>query len=394
VTFPRPFAGVDVPMRRLRVVLLGSTLLGMVCCLPLWLNVRAYPLAPLAPGFPQLPSPADKFFLVVTLLLLVGACWFYRNCVSFFLAAILILYLSDQNRGQPWLYLYWVLLLLSLWPRERGWAAMRVAIAASYIWAGVQKLNPMFFKAIPVWFVQPAQQWGCPGWLAELMRVSVSAAPFLEIAIGVGVWFAATRRWVLAVVVILHLVSLLLLGPLGHNVNLVVWPWNLAMIALMLALFSGTTGQVSLVNAWQALRSTRVALALLALFCLLPVLSYWGWWNSYFSFALYSANTARADIYVSADYRARLSPELQRFVEPVKEFDPSFQKPFVFAHLKWAVAELGVPGAPEPEAFAEVFQAVSKTARDESDCHMIVGARDGRALLFVPGKRSPKTIGP
>jgi hypothetical protein len=130
------------------------------------------------------------------------------------------------------------------------------------------------------------------------------------------------------------------------------------------------------------------------LFCFLPVLSYWGWWNSYFSFALYSANTARADIYVSADYRAKLSPGLQGFVEPVKDFDPTFQKPFVFAHLKWAVAELGVPGVPEPGAFVEIFRAVSRTARDETDCQMIVGTRDGHVLLFVPGTRSPKFIGP
>jgi len=32
---------------------------------------------------------------------------------------------------------------------------------------------------------------------------------------------------------------------------------------------------------------------------LLPILSYFGWWDSYFSFALYSANVPRADLYVT-----------------------------------------------------------------------------------------------
>jgi hypothetical protein len=366
----------------------------MLCCLPLWLNTRSYPLSPLLPGLPTLPAPVDKLALGLVLLALVGACRFYRSCICVFLAATLLLYVGDQNRGQPWMYLYWVLLLFSLFPGEPGGAAMRVAISASYLWAGVQKLNPMFFKAIPAWFVQPVHQWGCPNWLVEFLRVAVAAAPFLEIAIGAGVWFAVTRRWALGAVIGLHLVSLVLLGPVGHNVNLVVWPWNLAMIALMVILFSGRATALSLAAAWRALRTARVEMAALALFCLLPLLSYWGWWNSYFSFSLYSGNTARADIYLSENYCARLSPGLQRYVELVKEFDPAFQKPFVFAHLKWAVAELGVPGVPEPAAFAEVFHVVSKAARDEQDCHMVVETRAGRVVLFVPGGGSPKLVEP
>jgi len=394
VSFPRPFLEASPATRWLRLVLLISTLLGMLCCLPLWLNNRAYPLAPLIPGIPVLPAPFDQWLLAFVLLSLVSALWFYRLGVSFFLLATLFLYLGDQNRGQPWLYLYWVLLLLSLWPGERGVAAMRVAISASYFWAGVQKLNPLFFKAIPGWFVQPMQQWGSPDWLGESLRLAVAGAPFVEIGIAIGVWFGITRRWALAAVIILHLVSLLLLGPLGHNVNLVIWPWNLAMIALMLALFWRADAQVGVAECWRALKPARGLQLVLALFCLLPLLGYRGWWSSYFSFSLYSANTARADIYLSGRYQERLSPGLQRFVEPVPNFDPAFQKPYSFAHLKWAVAELGVPGVPEPGAFAAVFRMFSQSANTEQDCHMIMASRDGRVWLFGPGQNSPKSIGP
>ena len=38
-----------------------------------------------------------------------------------------------------------------------------------------------------------------------------------------------------------HLAALLFLGPLGHNYNWVVWPWNLAMIGLVWALFAAQT---------------------------------------------------------------------------------------------------------------------------------------------------------
>jgi hypothetical protein len=163
------------------------------------------------------------------------------------------------------------------------------------------------------------------------------------------------------------------------------------MIALMVALFP-IKAVLTLPKAWRILLPARLALVVLALFCLLPVLSYWGRWDSYLSFALYSANTARADIYLSESFRDRLAPALRRFVEPVANFDPSFQKPFTFSHLKWGVAELGVPPLAEPRAFTVVFQAFSRAARDEQDCHMIVGTRTGHALLLVPGAHSPKVL--
>jgi len=226
----------------------------------------------------------------------------------------------------------------------------------------------------------------------ELMRLAVAGAPFVEIAIGVGVWLGCLRRGTLAMVILLHGVSLVLLGPLGHNVNLVVWPWNLAMIGLMWQLFPPGKDAASFPAAWWSLRRAPGALVVLTLFCLLPVLSFWGRWDSYLSFALYSANTARADIYLSEYFRDLLPAEQRRFVEPVANFDPSFQKPFTLSHLKWGVAELGVPPMAEPRAFAVVFQAFSRTARDAQDCHMIVGTRTGHALLFVPGADSPKAL--
>ena len=73
-------------------------------------------------------------------------------------------------------------------------------------------------------------------------------------------------------------------------------------------------------------------------------------------------------------------------------FDPSFQKPFAFSHLKGAVAELGVPPIAEPRAFIVVFQAFSRTARDARDCHMIIVTRAGHTLLLAPGADSPKVL--
>lgn len=380
---PRPFSGVDGRTRWLRCVLLSATLLGMVSCIPLWLTERDYPLVPVASWFPALPPPWDGLFLAVTLLSLIAAAWFHRPALSFFLVAALFLYFGDQNRGQPWFYLYWVLLLLSLFGEKPALAGSRVALSTVYVWAGIQKLNAVFFAAIPTWFASPVQDWGMPSPALKAVQTAIAAAPFIEIFIGLGVWIAPARKAALATALLLHGLSLVLLGPLGHNVNFIVWPWNLAMVALLLVLFTRDTDWC---ETFRNLRQSRCAAATVSLFVLLPILSWFGKWDSYFSFALYSANLARADVYVSETYRDRLPGKLRRFVEPVNDFDPSFQKPFVFEHLKWGVSELRVPPLSEPRAFAVMFRHVSAGARDASECHMLMETRAGKVLLFQPGQ--------
>src|SRR5436305_10793775 len=96
----------------LRRVLLAAC--GITLCLsaPLWLNVRAYPVLPVAGTFPVLLRPWDILLFVAVLLFLGIAFWKYRLGVAGFLFTSLWLALQDQNRWQPWFYLYWVMLLL------------------------------------------------------------------------------------------------------------------------------------------------------------------------------------------------------------------------------------------------------------------------------------------
>jgi hypothetical protein len=377
---------------RVRLVVLVATVTGMLACLPLWLNTREYPVVPIAAWWPQLPPAAGIGFLVLLFGALVMAVWRYRVAGWCFLAGSLFLYCGDQNRGQPWFYLYWVLLLLLLAKEKPALAGARVAVAVVYVWAGVQKLNATFFAVMPTWFVSPAADWGLPEFAVAGLRGAVGLTPFIEIFIGVGVWFSTLRWWAVGTAFLVHGVSLLFLGPLGHNVNLVVWPWNLAMAALVGVLFTGKLFPAGR-ETWRALRSAPVVVAGLVAFAGLPGLSYIGRWDSYFSFALYSANLARADVYLTETFRSQLPEARRRFVSVVENPDPNFQKPFVFEHLKWGAEVLGVPPISEPRAFAVMFREVSMAARGAEDCHMIVGARDGRAYLFVP-HAPPQVISP
>jgi hypothetical protein len=384
--------GEGIELFRIRLLVLAATLTGMLSCLPLWLNTRDYPVVPMAPWWPQLPPAAGIVFLVLLFGALIGAVWRYRVAVVCFLAGSLFLYWGDQNRGQPWFYLYWVLLGFLLAKERTALAAARSVVALVYLWAGVQKLNATFFAVMPNWFASPAREWGLPEPVMTVFQGAIWLTPFLEIFIGVGVWFSRTRRWAVGTALLLHGASLLFLGPLGHNVNVVVWPWNLAMAALVWELFAGNTISVWR-ETYRALRPAPVVATGLAVFALLPGLSYSGRWDSYFSFALYSANLARADVYLTESFRDQLPEARRRFVSAVENPDPNFQKPFVFEHLKWGAEVLGVPPISEPRAFAVMFREFSGAAKGAEDCHMIMGTRDGRAILVVPGA-APQVISP
>ena len=413
-----PFAGVDRRTAWLRAALLGATILGLIASAPVWSNTRLYPLLPLAAWFPILPAPWDKCLFGAMLLALVLACWFYRWGVIVFLGASLFAFCEDQNRGQPWLYMYWVMLLLTLFPTPVPIAACRLAMSTVYLWSGVQKCHPRFFQIVPEWFVAPAAHWHLPSFAIDLLHWTVATVPFVEIAIGLALWVPRLRRPAILTVAALHLGALLFLGPLGHNYNWVVWPWNLAMIALVCALFTigklpqkSVTGSASpaspkqppvkghgsasrksaaipslgigLAQALAELRKSKPALVILALYSVLPILSFSGKWDSDFSFSLYSENQAVANVFISKAFGDRLPAHLQRYVQPFQQdYDPQRQAPYTFGFQAWCYEEMHVPPIPEPRNFRRIFQFLRAYSKEPDDLRMIVGTRGGPVMFF------------
>ena len=383
---PFPFPDVDRRTAWLRIVLLGACLLGLLACRSLWSNARLYPLLPIAPWFPILPPPWDTLRFVAMLLALVVAGWFYRPSVTCFLILVAQAYCEDQNRGQPWLYLYWMLLCFTLLPAPVSIAACRCAISVAYIWSGIQKCNPRFFQIEPAWFVGPAAQWHLPAFAVDLMRRAVACTPVVELGIGLALWISPLRLAAIVATIVVHVAALLVLGPLGYNYNWVVWPWNVAMIGLVCVLFvqgKSTAAESGFMPALTQLRRSKLALAVVALYTLLPALSFAGWWDSYFSFSLYADNTATANIFVTQAFADRLPPKMRAQVKPFgPPYDPQFQGPCIFVHGIWCYEDLGVPPIPEPRAFRAMFNFLRSYSREPGDLRMIVGQRAGPVIFY------------
>jgi hypothetical protein len=362
----------------LRLCVLLATLSGVLSSIPLWLASREYPLLPVASWWPVLRSPWDAVLLAILLGSLLLAGWFFRPAVIVFLILSLFLVLSDQNREQPWFYMYALLLLALMFRSPISLTLCRLIISAVYIWGGVQKINPVFFKVVPVWFVSPATKWLSPE-LVSLFQWTVAAAPAIEIFIGFALWWQPVRKLAIGAVCAVHVLALIFLGPWGHGYNLVVWPWNLAMIAIVILLFP----RGRLERPISTLNRCWPAWALAVLVCVLPTLSYTGKWDSYLSFSLYSGSLATADIYVTESFRERLPEKLKRFTHALQTYNEEVQGPYVFDHQSWAMAELGVPPLPEPRAYRNTWTYLSrKYAANPQEIRMVLAPRTGPILLY------------
>jgi hypothetical protein len=263
-----------------------------------------------------------------------------------------------------------------------------------YFWSGIQKCSPHFFNGEPAWFVAPAANWHLPAFVIDLLRWGVTTAPFVEIGIAFALWFKPTRRAAIVAVILVHGSALLFLGPLGRHYNWIVWPWNAAMIGLVLALFAkGSPKTADLSSpptarqAFAALSRSKAAFVLVALYGLLPILSYFGLWDSYFSFAVYAENAATANVFISEAFKDRLPPKIaSNVIAYPGNYDPQFQGPYVLMYGAWCYKDLHVLFIPEPRVYHSFFLAMRAYTRDPGDLRLMVGPRYG-PVRFYEGDR-------
>lgn len=361
-----------------RALLLVCVPLMQLASYPLWLNRRQYPLLPLTPGFPIATPPWDAVLWAILLASLVAAWWRYRPAVAVFLVGSIYMVLADQARLQPWFYMFWVLMLLTLAPDKSALSTCRLFICAVYVWSGVQKLNPDFFKLVVPWFVRPAEG-RVPDWMLTSMQWGIAAAPAVEVLIGIGLWFERTRRVAIGVAVLVHVFALAFLGPWGHGHNWIVWPWNLVMPAMLLVLFPPHPGS----ELWSGLRQRLWAAAAVVLVSVLPAFSFFGWWDSYLSFSLYTGHLTKADLYISAAVKEKLPPAVLQFVVPTPEpYNRELQGPFVVLVELWSDKIARVPPLPEARNYRNIAAYLANLAQDPNDVRLVLIPRVGPTLFY------------
>lgn len=337
----------------------GSLLLSW----KLWLSTRLFPLAPVSNYLPAVPYPIDYiwFFSLLTLLAAISFLPRRRTLILIFLGLAVLLSLWDQTRWQPWFYQYLFMLAaigILAW-RKTETASNRTAldicrliVASTYFWTGFQKLNITFVRE--TW---PDMAASLPGfWQSVVHRVPaflILVIPLVEILIGFGLLSRRFRNRTVLLATATHAAILMLLFLTGENV--VVWPWNVAMVLFVWILFwqdEETTGRRIVAG------KNPFHILVLMLFGLLPSLSLVGLWDSFLSSSIYSGNTYQAAIYLGPKLLARLPAAIHPHVWQESE-------PFFLDINRWAYAELRVPVYPEPRVYRQVARLICKYADGE-----------------------------
>jgi hypothetical protein len=191
----------------------------------------------------------------------------------------------DLNRLQVWLWMWLLLWVVDALDTRRGAPSgfQQWVLAGMYFWSGLFKMTP--------WF-QTNFDWFCEAFALTQPLSGNVVLPYITGAVealaGLLLLFPATRKVGKWVITALHVYILLVLGPLGHHWNRVVWPWNVAMIGWVWCYFSGH----------ERVRPAPAAgyWVVGVVVWLMPVLNKWQWWPESLSWKMYSNTHREASI--------------------------------------------------------------------------------------------------
>ena len=338
----------------------------------LWLSSRTYPLVPAVQGLPAIGHPLDwmLFAAMISLLIAVGFSRRPNIYAYFFLAIVCVLCLYDQNRWQPYIYMYGFLLaalcMYSWRPddaigRARALNIARLIIASTYFYSGLQKANLVFVHEYFPWITQPVTH-AFP-MLAALFFYFGFAVPIIQMCFGIGLLTKRFRKVSVLLAVAMHVFVLAMLGPWGLDWNSVVWPWTTAMMFFDLFLFAGA-GDFS----WKDMLPGQSALHWLVfvLFGVMPLFSFINLWDSDLSAALYSGNLTEGEIYISNAGVLSLPTNLQKYVTSVGRGNNMLDI------KSWALGDMNIIEYPETRVFQGVAKAVCSYLPDQTQMYLVV----------------------
>lgn len=329
----------------IRIISCSAFLVGILGSYKLWLTYRVFPLAPLVEG---LSAPAVVHNLI---LLVLTSCLLFlifrlnaRVIIVFFLALALAL-VFDQNRLQPWVYFYSLILVFFYHPKKQPdpsqvLNAIRIVLICMYLWSGLHKLNVSF---LTIEFPQLVQDFfgGRYSFVFSLAKKLAILVPLIEVIAGMMLIFPKRRLFGFVLAICTHLFVLLLLSGIRHNP--IVLPWNIALILLGWVVFFKNDTPIAF--------SGSKNLALVFLVGVMPLFNLVNAWGDYLSWSLYSARNKLFYVAIAEKHWAQF-----KYLEPALISQGDSSKPYIVDVNKWSFQELNVPVNPE----YRVFRGISK----------------------------------
>jgi len=328
-------------------------LIAKVISWKLWITERLFPVMPAFDFLSNVPAIIHwvLLFSSIALLIVLTIKPGYKPFQYTLLLIEVCTCVLDENRWQPWEYLYLFILLLFILNKSGKAAVIHscfvIALATIYFYSGIHKMQDSFVSYM--WdhtILKRMLHLPIPFQQKNWLHYCGYALPLVECIAGVGLLFASTKKIAALLLIAMHGFILLLLGPLGIGYNVIVWPWNIAMIFYLYHLFLKNI----VVPSFQFhLTNIRLKIVLLC-WAILPGLNFIGWWDHYLSWNLYSHTLPTMTICIKDTLPDnRLQPYLYKKVNPII-CDGSAQLNI----QTWAMREMNVPPYPELRNYKKI----------------------------------------
>ncbi len=345
--------------KRLQIVLQSVCVffvVGMLLSWKLWFGGAVFPDAP----WLVVPWIGDGSLLSWLMVAWLIVLFFVqkKRVIFWVLLAIGLLVLDDQMRLQPRVYTYILVLfpfLLCFHKKESEririvFVCLQVLLIGVYVWSWFHKLNDNFVFMVYPQIVDALVTFADPV-MREVVIFWWYWIGVMELLLGLFLLFPSTRKRGVLLVLFMHCFILFYLSPLISWWNAVVYPWNLAMMVMVVMMFGGVDNHVLQKNISSLWYDRHYVLGLMIVFAwLLPFFHWWGARDAYVSFSLYSGK--RTDLYVQVydeDLRL-LDPLLQRYLVGTKE-----QNEYALIDVfHRSIGELQVPVYPERRVFRHI----------------------------------------
>ncbi len=335
-------------------VIQASLLISIAISSDLWFPFnKIFPSVPVFHFFQDLPL---LLIVVLSLLfilsLIIAYSRKYKPQLFLFLFCFFYALSSsiDYLRIQPWSYYYFFMILcFAVDYKEptgtRTLTLIRLMMASIYIWSGIQKLNYSFLFSTYPDLIEPLTN-HLPDVLNTVLLKLGIIGPLAELFGGVALFWKRTRLSGIIILTLVHFFILMMLGPLGKAINIIIWPWNISFMILLWMLFNDENSEFSLSMVFKDYRKPFTS-TIIILFGVLPALSFFGLWPMYFSSALYSGNKVKSEIYLPDKFSESLPEILKANIDESKNS---------IVLNNWTQAELSVAMYPDAEIHLEVFR--------------------------------------
>ena len=374
---------VDISARLQRWTAAGSMAL-IAATWQLWIPQTVFPQIPLFSILCIAPACCDWIFLgcLLTGLIVLAAGisprWNTLGCILV-LVSIPMLFGLDQHRLQPWAYQLAIFttiwLLCRVKPRLEWMQWLQISI---YFYSALGKFDFEFLHTVG------QQMLGALTKIvgrdssdinASLRLALVAAFPTTEFAIALGLVWPKTRRLAGIFAICLHLVLIVILGPLGLNHRLGVLIWNALFGIQAYYLFvvrriaTNKDGisepRAPIIKTRLETSMQKICGALMAIVFVLPCTERFGIWDHWPSWALYAPHSSRVLLEIAAPSVHRLPADLVALMN-----QPASEDEDVTAWIKvpldtWSLQSLNTPIYPQARFQLGVAQHIASVVGTE-----------------------------